>query len=465
MPLQRLIALGYSQVEVQSLDPQALQLIVDSQLRRPQRGISPAWKQEQEQDDAAKGPPLIQIMENAEQAQAFLEQSKIKTKRQPEPEQLDEPPPPRSQRKPKIDPRERQLKEGVGRVTQPTSPSLRTKSSREPSSKVAEESVMGPEIQTRENETPQFAIYKVGLSSAYQKVPMELLFQLGYQVEDIQMLKSEVLDFIVAEKTPKPQGGVPPRWKTDATGNEFDDDTTVRVLGSIEAAEYVKAQGAELSPTTTTNVFDSSNTQQRKQQSRDEEIDQPPKRRRPRRPEIEDELSEAARSPRRKPRRDPREMDDEYADRSDRRRRQSRSSYQDDGRRKPIYTGRQPQTATSKLDRRPDPPKPEAFWPDITTFRNLLRDEASLRLNILGDDWADIVKQESDWRLKLYKDWLWTLHDGIGNPIVESRSDRARKYRVRQPSQQSLSSSSRGLTPRSQKKKKKKPRRQARNYD
>ena len=40
-----------------------------------------------------------------------------------------------------------------------------------------------------------------------------------------------------------------------------------------------------------------------------------------------------------------------------------------------------------------------------------------LRLRILGDDWADVVKQESDWLLGLYKSWLWT-HAGTVNVLL-----------------------------------------------
>ena len=70
----------------------------------------------------------------------------------------------------------------------------------------------------------------------------------------------------------------------------------------------------------------------------------------------------------------------------------------------------------------------------MDTFRKLLRTEAELRLRILGEDWAPTVKQESDWRLNLYKDWLWTLHDGVGGSIVPpSRYERARKMRDRKP--------------------------------
>ena len=70
----------------------------------------------------------------------------------------------------------------------------------------------------------------------------------------------------------------------------------------------------------------------------------------------------------------------------------------------------------------------------MDTFRRLLRNEAELRLNILGDDWTDVVKEEADWRHDLYKNWLWTLHRGVGEPIVESRSDRSRRRQRRSPS-------------------------------
>jgi hypothetical protein len=57
----------------------------------------------------------------------------------------------------------------------------------------------------------------------------------------------------------------------------------------------------------------------------------------------------------------------------------------------------------------------------------MLRDEASFRLRILGPDFSETVKKESNWRLELYKNWLWQLHNGVGEPLVESRSDRLRK--------------------------------------
>ena len=78
------------------------------------------------------------------------------------------------------------------------------------------------------------------------------------------------------------------------------------------------------------------------------------------------------------------------------------------------------------------PPK-SGIWPDVDTFQKLLRDEATFRLRILGNDWTDIVKEEIDWRNDLYTNWLQTLQNGIGEPFVQSRSDRLRRQRRPSP--------------------------------
>jgi hypothetical protein len=79
------------------------------------------------------------------------------------------------------------------------------------------------------------------------------------------------------------------------------------------------------------------------------------------------------------------------------------------------------------------PVSPKSFlWPDVDTFQKLLRDEATFRLRILGNDWTDVVKEEIDWRNDLYTSWLHTLQNGIGEPFVQSRSDRLRRQRQQQ---------------------------------
>ena len=86
-------------------------------------------------------------------------------------------------------------------------------------------------------------------------------------------------------------------------------------------------------------------------------------------------------------------------------------------------------SGASTRRRMDDPPAPSTFWPDMTKFRDLMRREEELRLRILGDDWTPSVRQETEWRMGLYKDWLWTLHNGVGNDVIvpPSRYERARR--------------------------------------
>lgn len=59
-----------------------------------------------------------------------------------------------------------------------------------------------------------------------------------------------------------------------------------------------------------------------------------------------------------------------------------------------------------------------SIWMDIPSFKNFLRREAEFRLSILGPDWEDWVRGESEWRLDLYKKWLNLLKDGYGDDIM-----------------------------------------------
>ncbi len=59
---------------------------------------------------------------------------------------------------------------------------------------------------------------------------------------------------------------------------------------------------------------------------------------------------------------------------------------------------------------------------DIPTFKQYLRREAELRLSILGPDWEEWVRGESDWRLNLYKGWLELIDEGFGGDIFEDIS-------------------------------------------
>jgi hypothetical protein len=62
------------------------------------------------------------------------------------------------------------------------------------------------------------------------------------------------------------------------------------------------------------------------------------------------------------------------------------------------------------------------LWMDIPTFKQYLRREADLRLMIIGPDWEDWVKGESDWRLNLYKKWLNVVENGVGDDMMDEMS-------------------------------------------
>lgn len=77
-------------------------------------------------------------------------------------------------------------------------------------------------------------------------------------------------------------------------------------------------------------------------------------------------------------------------------------------------------------------PAPNKFWMDLPTFRDFLRKEAQLRIQIIGPDWKESVLDESRWRYDLYKTWLTMLDEGVGgeNPLYEySDVPRERKNR------------------------------------
>ena len=69
------------------------------------------------------------------------------------------------------------------------------------------------------------------------------------------------------------------------------------------------------------------------------------------------------------------------------------------------------------------------FWMDVGTFTSYLRKEAQLRLSILGPSWSDAVKDESRWRLKIYKNWLAIMinEPKRGKPMRSKRRGRPRR--------------------------------------
>jgi hypothetical protein len=282
-------------------------------------------------------------------------------------------------------------------------------------------------------------LYKGGVSArpSWRRVPLVNLTALGYNEREIVSLQPDALDLIVSEGITKPRSGIPSRWKiikpiiatTDAMGMTVqvasaDSNYFVQIMSPSDADGFVKQQRAERS-------YQGEKDQQKAEDGESTRTTA----RRTTGPEGLGRDGEPRRGTRERERtwngveEQNRVNSSTSRDGDGRRlqRRRKRTPYTDDGRPKRVYSGR-PDGPRAMPRRREDPPAPDSFlWPDVDTFRDLLRKEAGFRLAILGEDWSGVVKDESDWRLNLYTDWLWTLHNGWGSPIVESRSDRMRK--------------------------------------
>lgn len=237
-------------------------------------------------------------------------------------------------------------------------------------------------------------LYRDGMRNSWLQVPLDKLLQLGYDENEIITLQPDALGLIAQDGIARPSTGVPSRWKINVTERNR---PAVRILEPHELDTFwqqqqQQGQRTRLSdPTSKRSATPpSASPQEKSRQTR--------------------QSSDVART------KDPVESVPEL-----RRPRPTRERLEN-GRSRPIYTGRP--TIAALED---PPPSSSGIWPDMDSFRNMLRNEASLRLRILGDDWSEVVKEESDWRLDLYKKWLWTLHNGVGDPIVESRSDRMRR--------------------------------------
>jgi hypothetical protein len=290
------------------------------------------------------------------------------------------------------------------------------------------------------------------------------LTKLGYSNAEVATLQSDALAVIVADEIPRPRMGIPPQWKK---GKADSSDYPIMVQTLQEAEDLVQA---ELEEQRKQKRVDTESTRRRSRRNVEEDqrdkqqvspiesIEGPsgseaePRRRsrqdrdmmgredveRPRRSStrrsqddtVLEESDVADRLSRRNERQEERQWQDSKRPPREERDRTRRRSSRGDGKSRRIYDARKPLNQRSPPPARPDPPTPN-YWPDMKTFRKLLRSEAELRLRVLGEDWEETVKQESDWRLNLYKDWLWTLHNGVGEPIVPpSRYERARRTKI-----------------------------------
>jgi hypothetical protein len=337
------------------------------------------------------------------------------------------------------------------------------------------------------------------LGEKLKSIPLKDLLALGYRTEEIRALQADALAVIVNDEIKRPRVGVPPQWKISSNAPDrqrvqlvdnaeqaqglVDSDqverqrkraatepTKVRRPGPTQpSSSNDDTRGRDPPQASSENRPNTTGARERRPETAPRrrpvgsasDLDSTPKsdtemadedRPRRRRPlESEEEVPGALRARRRAPPTDeeggpaedlpprrrrpppPTTADDDGS------RRRRRSSTRDDGTPKRIYSAREPNGARKpSRPQNPNDPPDSPIWMDMDTFRDMLRSEAELRLRVLGDDWAPTVKQESDWRLKLYKDWLWALHNGVGtNAVVpSSRYDRARKMGERRQREQ-----------------------------
>lgn len=266
-------------------------------------------------------------------------------------------------------------------------------------------------------------VYKTSASRPWKQIPLAKLLSLGYTENDISNLIPTTLELLAGEAIERPSAGIPARWKNKGSSSK----DVLKIVSPVDARALLSLD----SPKQETPVPTAKETKPTKEENSIPKEAPPSSRleqQRRRRSKISGLSENSLRGPKK-----PQSKEQER-----RRRRHERSATNEDGTPKPVYSGRPPPNAIAARQRG-DPPSPKSFiWPDIETFRKLLRAEAEFRLRILGDGWADTVKEETMWRHNLYSDWLWTLKNGIGNPLVESRSDRYRRIRDQARIEESL---------------------------
>jgi hypothetical protein len=270
-------------------------------------------------------------------------------------------------------------------------------------------------------EGPDLAKYVVLYRDLYagtlQLVNLTCVTKLGYNFNEIPYLQPDALALIVADEILRPSRGIPQQWKISESQYEVLSDD-VRIVPRQEAEELLKTANKKKRGKPAVG-------EARKTPVEDRSSD------------IDDVNGDAGYGSRRsraekaRPARSQKGETSASVRSGDTWRRNEgeqpiRAGTGWEGKKR-IYNAREiPKKSTPEEEDDPPPPN-SPVWVDIDTFRKLLRSEAELRVRILGEDWADIVKDESNWRLRLYKEWLWALHHGIGSPLVPSRSDRARE--------------------------------------
>lgn len=489
--LQQLLEWGYRQEEIQELLPDALAIIVQEEIRRPRTlGLPAPWKASSRTSESAS--PKVQVLANPKDANVMLkylqtqeeketaDTAKYKSSRRDLRVSMAPPPPvgkketnsrsvprqpqrekstgirPQTQRTnpkgirddeeepqpftststakadtnpllkkvPNDSPRSRSAMSSVGKdprqtkdVTLSTPPSQNLKS--DEIRAAVDEASTNKTVASHStlDEVNGTAVVYRNFRGALAMVPFANLTALGYTTEDIESLKSEALAIIITDRISRPRQGIPKQWKTVG-----DKSAEVNFVEAIGQAEVLIDADKEDKRARTKKSPPSEVTDMRKKSSipKVDPVDAIPSPRDRRRQKGEN-LSSREQPPR------ARKREDRPKQRS------SPQEFEKDERSRRIYNAREIPNR-GETPSTVDPPDPKSpIWIDMDTFRDLLRSEAELRVRILGDDWAPTVKQESNWRLNLYKNWLWTLHNGVGESIVPpSRYERARKIKQEQ---------------------------------
>jgi hypothetical protein len=253
-------------------------------------------------------------------------------------------------------------------------------------------------------------------------VPLGDLLDLGYVVSDLERIQAEFLSIVVLDRRPCPSMGIPPQWK-------IKDPRAAAEITLVDSME----EGAVMA--------DRINEEERKER---DSVDQRRRRQQDRKkgaPRSDSDGSgvQTRQMAEKKRRQSPSE--DEYRrtrrsesslgdrQRQQQQRRRRREGVGPDGTPRKIYRVPRDDTRMASSIERDDPPDPDSpLWVNMDTFRDLLQREAEFRMNFIGEDWSEVIEQENDWRSNLYKKWLWSLNDGVGESIVPpSRYERARR--------------------------------------
>ena len=288
-----------------------------------------------------------------------------------------------------------------------------------------------------------------------QQVALSVLEQLGYTESDVQRLLPLALHIIRTDQIPKPKtGGLPTRWlRRDQDDSIQIVNATVLLSSSSSSLDHdILIGGGEATTNTAAPEFSVMETPDRAIVPPPTQLETIPNvtttgpKNLPRTFVVGPDRTVATSSSLPPPQTSsPRVASTQHTQDSIDRplssvRRQRRSSREDDDPLSPrtVYNGRSttgakrrdtiPRNDRPRSSSSPPPPPPKSGpWPDVPTFQKLLREEATFRLRILGNDWTSVIKEEIDWRNDVYTMWLRTLQNGIGEPFISSRSDRLRR--------------------------------------